>query len=267
MPEPLELAGRKVLITGASAGIGAALARAFAEAGAVVGICARREERLQQVLDDCRVHSPESRMWVVDLADLDGIADFAARADAEMGGIDILVNNAGIPKRRHVRELRTDEVEHTMRVNYFSPVRLTLALLGPMEARGGGRIVTVSSVAARLAPPHEGAYAATKAALSSFMEAAEVDMDGTGVHFHLVNPGVFDTELFTMPDNEPTMAPIEMQAPEELAAAVITQLRNGDLEIYLPEWFGPIGADRLRDLSGFIEGTKAFARDQMRGAS
>src|SRR5664279_3905720 len=88
------VAGKHVLVTGASSGIGAALAEGFAAAGATVGICARREDRLAEVLTRCRAHSPDSRMWTVDLADLDGIAGFAAQVSDELGGVDVLVNNA-----------------------------------------------------------------------------------------------------------------------------------------------------------------------------
>src|SRR5712671_668107 len=95
-----DLSGKHVLVTGASAGIGAALAEGFAKRGATVGICARRSEKLNEVLERCRVHAPDSKAWTVDLADLDGLADFAKRASAELGGIDVLVNNAGIPKRK-----------------------------------------------------------------------------------------------------------------------------------------------------------------------
>ena len=154
------VAGRRVLVTGASSGIGADLARGFAEAGATVGICARREDRLAAVLEECRRHSPDSRMWVVDLAGLDGIDAFAHRAEAELGGVDVLVNNAGIPKRRHTRELDAATVDTVMQVNFLGPIRLTLALLPQMLERGGGRIVNVSSVAATLSSPGDDAFAA-----------------------------------------------------------------------------------------------------------
>ena len=164
------LDGKRVLVTGASTGIGAALAEGFAEVGAVVGVCARRERELADVLERVRKHSPGSRMWTVDLADLDGIEAFARRVEAELGGVDVLVNNAGIPKRRKVQALTPDVVEAVMALNYFSPVRLTLALLpGLVERRG--RIVNISSVAARLGPPGEAAYTATKAALTGWSES------------------------------------------------------------------------------------------------
>src|SRR5262245_40510001 len=97
--------GKRVLVTGASSGIGEALATAFADRGAVVGICARRADRLTEVLDAIHKHSPDSQAWPVDLSDLDGIESFAAGVVRDLGGLDVLVNNAGIPKRRKVMEL------------------------------------------------------------------------------------------------------------------------------------------------------------------
>ena len=100
-----DLNGKHVLVTGASAGIGAGLAEGFARRGATVGICARRADRLDEVLARCREHAPESRAWTIDLADLDGLDAFAQRVSDELGGIDVLVNNAGIPKRSTVLDL------------------------------------------------------------------------------------------------------------------------------------------------------------------
>src|SRR6478609_1827577 len=134
----MELAGSRVLVTGASSGIGAAAAVAFANAGATVGICARRADRLAGVLERCQASAPESRAWAVDLADLDGLGVFAACADGELGGIDVLVNNAGIPMRRKMQELTLDDLETVMRINFYSPVVLTSALLPGMLERGRG---------------------------------------------------------------------------------------------------------------------------------
>ncbi len=197
-----QLEGKHVLVTGASAGIGAALAEGFAKRGATVGICARRTDQLNEVLARCQVHAPQSRAWTVDLADLDGLDAFAKQASAELGGIDVLVNNAGIPKRKPVFDLNPDIVESTMRINYFSPVRLTFALLDEIIARSG-RLMYVSSVAARLSPPGESAYSATKAAISAWAECLQVDLRDTDVKIHVLYPGVIDTELFHLPDNDP----------------------------------------------------------------
>jgi NAD(P)-dependent dehydrogenase (short-subunit alcohol dehydrogenase family) len=256
------LVNKKILITGASSGIGAALAEGFAERGAVVGICARREDRLQDVLERLRKHSPESRSWVVDLSDLDGVERFAGRADDELGGIDVLVNNAGVPKRRSVTALTPDVVEEVMALNYASPVRLTLALLPGLIERGG-RIVNISSVAARLGPGTEAAYAASKAALSAFSEAMTVDLADTDVKVHVVNPGIIDTELFRLPDNDEPIADMSMALPvEDIVQPVVDQLDSGTFEIYVPEWFQDVVAGKVADPDAFLRGSIEYLRSR-----
>jgi NAD(P)-dependent dehydrogenase (short-subunit alcohol dehydrogenase family) len=254
--------GQTALVTGASSGIGAGLAVGLARAGATVGICARRQDKLAATLAECREHAPDSRMWVQDLSDLDALGHFAAQVEAELGKVDILVNNAGIPKRRALMDTTPEVVDAVMAINFTSPVRLTLALLPGMIERGAGRIITISSVAARLGPPHEAVYAASKAAISAFMEGAAVDLDGTGVQLHLVNPGIIDTELFHLPDNEPTMATIEALPVSALVDAVLAQIDAGTFEIYVPEWFQDIAGQRYGNLGAFIDGTKEFVRQQ-----
>jgi NAD(P)-dependent dehydrogenase (short-subunit alcohol dehydrogenase family) len=253
------LEGKKVLVTGSSTGIGAALAEGFAARGATVGICARRADRLAEVLERIQVHSPDSRSWTMDLADLDAIAGFAAQVEADLGGVDVLVNNAGIPKRRHVTRLTGDEVEAVMRINYFSPVRLTLALLPGLIERGG-RIVNLSSVAARLGPPIEASYAASKAAITAFSECMAVDLRDTDVQVHIVNPGVIDTELFHLPDNEQGFhSSVDALPVEAIVEPVLAMLHAGTIEGYVPDWFGQVVAGKFNDTDAFIASTKAYA--------
>jgi NAD(P)-dependent dehydrogenase (short-subunit alcohol dehydrogenase family) len=252
--------GQRVLVTGASSGLGAALAEAFAAAGATVGICARREDRLLEVRDRCRVHSPASTHWVVDLADPAAVDQLAVDAVAELGGVDILVNNAGIPKRRHVTRLDNDTVESTMAINYLSPVRLTLALLPHMLERGSGRIVNVSSVAATLSSPGEAAYDGSKAALTAFGEAMAIDLWDTGVKVLTVYPGLFATELIDAPGNEPIVGDIEPAPVSELVEAVLDALDRGTCEVYAPSWFADVAAAKAADVDGFLAGAAAYVR-------
>jgi NAD(P)-dependent dehydrogenase (short-subunit alcohol dehydrogenase family) len=257
-----DLSGKHVLVTGASGGIGAALAEGFAKRGATVGICARRADRLDEVLERCRAHAPDSRAWTVDLAELDGLEAFARNASEELGGIDVLVNNAGIPKRKRVFDLTPEIVESTMLINYFSPVRLTFALLDEIVARGG-RIMYVSSVAARLSPPAESAYSATKAAISAWAECLQVDLRDTPVKIHVLYPGVIDTELFHLPDNDPLgTTGVEMLPVDAIVEPVMSMIEQDQLEVSVPDWFNGVYAGKAGDVAGFLEGTIAFARSQ-----
>lgn len=255
-----EARDQRVLITGASSGIGAALAERLAGQGAIVGICARREERLSQVLERCRVHSPKSRMWVCDLADPAAVDALAAHVLDEFGGVDLLVNNAGIPRRKHVKELDAATVDAVMRINYSSPVRLTLALLPQMLARGSGQFVNVSSVAATLSSPGEAAYDASKAALSVFSEAMALDLWETGIKMLIVYPGVVDTELFTIPDNDPLQPGIDKITVEELVDGVMHALSTDALEAYIPEWFKEVAARKAADVGSFLAGSAEWLR-------
>lgn len=260
------LEGKKVLVTGASSGIGAALAEGFAARGATVGICARREDRLAEVLERCRAHAPGSRMWTVDLADLDGIAGFARRAEADLGGVDVLVNNAGIPKRRHTKDLTGEVVEDVMRINFFSPVRLTLALLPGLIERQG-RIVNISSVAARLGPPGEAAYAASKGALTVWSESTFCDLADLGVRVHVVDPGVIDTDLFHLPDNDPFEVDVERLPTDVMVEPVVRMLEEGTFELVVPDSFAPILARKAADVGAFLENSVAWSRAKAAGTT
>jgi len=258
----VSLEGKRVLVTGASSGIGAALAEAFASEGAVVGVCARRKAKLEETLKRCKEKSPDSLMWVVDLSDPVQVDELAGFAQAELGGVDILVNNAGIPKRRHVTKLDPATVESVMNINYFSPVRLTLALLPHMLERDSGLIVNVASVAATLSSPGESAYDASKAAIAVFSEAMAIDLWDTGINVMVVYPGLFDTELFSLPDNDPVVTGIDPAPVSELVDAVIDGIKSGSSQVYAPDWFFDIAKGKFENLDGFLSGAAGFIREK-----
>lgn len=253
-----EAAGKRVLITGASSGLGAALARRLAGEHAVVGLIARRRDRLTEVLTECRRTSPESAMWVADLADTWALRDLAATAWDELGGIDVLINNAAIPKRRHVTALDPDEVEDVMWVNFFAPMRLTLALLPRMRARGSGMIVNVSSVGGRLGIIHEAAYCASKFALCGWSEAMAVDLHGTPISVKLIEPGPVDTEIWDHPGSEEPLYRGPKVAADEVAEGIIAALGDEHFEHYLPDMKVVVDAKNA-DLDAFIGGAAGMA--------
>jgi len=252
------------LVTGASSGLGAALAEGLASRGAIVGLCARRTDRLSSVLERVREHSPDSRAWTVDLADLDAIDGFASTAAEELGGVDVLVNNAGIPKRRWAWQHRPDEIAAVLRLNVESPIRLTTALLAVLERRRG-HVVMIGSVAARLAPPNEAVYAASKAAITAYAEGLRVDLGvaGVPVGVHVVQPGVLSTELFELPDNDPPLSDIEPLPPSAIVDAVLNALDSGATETFVPEWFRDLPPVKARDLDGFLQGVVEYTRERL----
>lgn len=256
-------AGKRVLITGASSGLGAALARQLAVRGAVVGLIARRRDRLAEVLADCRRASPESAMWVADLADTAGLPALAARAAEALGGIDVLINNAALPKRRPVTALAPDEVEDVMRVNLFAPMRLTLALLPLMLARGSGLIVNVSSVGGRLGIIHETAYCASKFALCGWSEAMAVDLHGSGVAVKLIEPGPVDTEIWDHPGSEEPLYRGPKVPADQVAEGIIEALGTGTFEHYVPDMKAVVDAKNA-DIDAFIVGSAGLAKESPR---
>ncbi|MGD0391895.1 MAG: SDR family oxidoreductase [Acidimicrobiales bacterium] len=261
----IDLSGQRVLVTGASSGIGAGLAEEFARRGAVVGICARRQDRLDAVLERCRQHSPESRSWVTDLSDPAAVDVLAAAALEELGGVDVLVNNAGIPKRRHVSRLDPATVESVMNINFFSPVRLTLALLPHMLERHSGRIINISSVAATLSSPGESAYDASKAAVTAFSESMAVDLWQAGVKVLVVYPGLVDTELFSLPDNDPVITAVEAVPVSELVNGVFDALDSGAVQVYVPGYFADLASGKAGNVEGFLSGAAKYVAQQAQG--
>lgn len=215
------------LVTGASSGIGAALARALAARGDTVGILGRREDKLAAV--------PATRRWVLDLADLDAAEKWALEAWDELGPIDVVVNNAAVPKRRPVPRLTADEVETVMAVNFLAPARITLALLPRMLERGSGTIVNVASLGGRVGIVHESAYCASKFALSGWSEVLAMDLAGTGVDVRLIQPGPIDTDIWDRPgeDEAPFKGPFE--PPELVADGILAALDSDRFEHYLPD--------------------------------
>jgi short-subunit dehydrogenase len=242
----------KVFVTGASSGIGAATARALAAAGHTVGICARREDRLKDVLADC---GADARMWVADLLDLDGLDALAATVDEAMGGVDVLVNNAGVPKRRRVRAMTATDLEEVMAMNYHSPVRLALAFLPRMLARASGEIVNVSSMGVHSAAFGVGAYSASKAALELFTESMYLELAGSGVRARVVVPGTTATEFSDdKPGNEPSMVKgaANGATAEQVAAAIVATLGDDRFLTYAVERDAHGSATKAADPNAFL---------------
>jgi short-subunit dehydrogenase len=253
----VDVAGSSIVVTGASSGIGAALARRLAERGATVGLVARRRDRLEEVLADCRVHATDSRLWAVDLADLAAAERVAIEAWDAFGGVDVLVNNAAVPKRRSVTALTTAEVDDVMRVDFTSPVRMTMTLLPRWLARDRGMVVNVSSLGGRLGIVHEAAYCAAKFALCGWTESMAMDLWDTNVDVRLIIPGPIDTEIWDQPGNDPAPYDGPLEPPATVAAAICDALLGDRFETYVPD-MKAVAEFKTSDIDSYLASAVSF---------
>jgi short-subunit dehydrogenase len=227
---PSPLAGKRVLVTGASSGIGAATARAVAERGATVLLVARRADELARVADDIAGAGGTAYAYACDLTDgtaVDGLLDRVAR---DHGGVDMLVNNAGRSIRRSLAlsHDRMHDVERTMAINYLAPVRLILGLLPQMVAQGDGHVVNVLTWGVQVKAPKFSAYIASKAALDTFSRIAGRETYGDGVTFTNIRLPLVRTDMIG-PTDVYRRAPA--MTPEQAAARVVRALEDRPLTV------------------------------------
>jgi NAD(P)-dependent dehydrogenase (short-subunit alcohol dehydrogenase family) len=183
--DPIDLKGKRILITGASSGIGEAGAEKLARAGAKVIVVARRQELLDAVAARITAAGGDARALTCDLSDLDAIDELVATLEKDLGGIDILINNAGRSIRRPLAESldRWHDIERTMALNYFSPLRLIRGLAPGMRERGDGHIINVSTWGVlNESSPLFSVYNASKAALTAVSRVIETEWSRDGVH-------------------------------------------------------------------------------------
>ena len=184
---------QRVFITGASSGIGAALARYYAARGAVLGLVARRRAALQELLATL---PGEHAVYTVDVADEAGLRLAAADFSARFGVPDVVVANAGVSVGTLTEEegdLRA--FERVMRTNVLGMVATFQPFVAPMRARGSGRLVGIASVAGIRGLPGAGAYSASKAAVIAYLESLRVELHGSGVKVVTIAPGYIETPM------------------------------------------------------------------------
>jgi len=181
----VDLKGKRILLTGASSGIGEAAAQKFARRGATVVVVARRQELLDDLVDRIKRDGGDARAHAADLSDLDAVDEVVAKVEQDLGGIDILINNAGKSIRRPLAESldRWHDVERTMALNYYSPLRLIRGLAPDMLERGDGHIINVSTWGVLSeSSPLFAVYNASKAALTAVSRVIETEWADKGVH-------------------------------------------------------------------------------------
>jgi short-subunit dehydrogenase len=222
--DDVELGGKTVLLTGATGGLGRAIARALAERGTTLVLSARGPEALEELSAGL---VGEHRIAPADLAQEDG----AERLAADAGEIDGLVANAGMPGTGAVEGFSTEEVRRAIRVNLEAPIVLARAFLGPMAARGEGQMVFVSSLSGKAASPRSSVYNATKFGLRGFALGLRTDLAKSGVGVSIVSPGfVRDAGMFAKSGARST-AGLGTTTPERVASAVARALERNPVEV------------------------------------
>ncbi len=233
-------AGKVALITGASSGIGAAVARQLAQRGAHVLLVARRADRLELLADEIRRDGGTADVIVADLADEGGRAAALAQARSLAGGIDILVNNAGFGWYGYGSEMPWTVAREMIQTNMAALAHLTLLVLSDMKARGAGHIINISSISGSLPEQGTALYSATKSFVDSFSTALHRELRGTAVRVSLLRPGPVQTEFYDRAANLPDgrRVPGERFAitPERVAAQVVALVRRPRRVAYVPNW-------------------------------
>ncbi|HEU5100402.1 MAG TPA: SDR family NAD(P)-dependent oxidoreductase [Roseiflexaceae bacterium] len=235
----MKIAGRTIVITGASSGIGAALAKEAAAAGGRVVLLARTQSALDRVATDIHVAGGAASIYPVDLTDAGAVERVARSLLADVGTPDILISNAGAGRWLFVEETSPGEAVAMMAMPYFAAFYITRALLPAMLKRHTGQIVYVNSPASLVAWPGATGYTAARWALRGFAEALRADLRGTGIRVTTVIPGKVSSSYF---DNNPGVeerAPglarlLPTLTPERTASMILRGIERDQRQIIIP---------------------------------
>ncbi|HVF02409.1 MAG TPA: SDR family oxidoreductase [Rubrobacteraceae bacterium] len=228
--------GRVAVVTGASSGIGAAVARTLASEGAHLALAARREDALLQVQDGLDSAGDGARSLIVptDITDRRQVKSLIARTEEELGPVDVLVNCAGVMYYTLMRNLREDEWERTVEVNCKGALNCIGAVLPGMLARGRGRIVTISSDAGRKVFPGLSVYSASKFFVEALSQGLRLETAGTGIKVTTIQPGNVATDLSSLSTDAEALelyaqpSGARVLDPEDVAESVVYALRQPD---------------------------------------
>ena len=233
-PKAMRWDSATVVVTGASRGIGRAVAERAAGLGARIGLIARSRADLDAVLSSI---GGRGAVAPADVGQRGDVTTAVAALEAELGPTDVLVANAGIGAYGRLAEMSLDDAEQLIRVNVMGTVHAIKAVLPGMIERRQGRIVVVSSVAGRFGPPFEAMYGATNAAQIGLAEALSVEVSDSGVGVSIVNPGVVSTGFFEARGHAYDRRFPKPILPERVAATVIKAVEAGRGELFVPGAF------------------------------
>ena len=240
----MDVRDRGVLITGASRGLGAALAMELARAGARLALVARGEAALAEVAAAIRAAGGEAHAVAADVGAKGEVYAIAGAAAALVGDVDLVVHNAselGPTPLALLADTACEDLERVLAVNLIGPFRLTKALVGPMFLRGRGLVVHVSSDAATVPYPRWGAYGASKAAVDHVARIWAAELEGTGVRFLTVDPGEMDTEMHAaaVPDADPSALARPADVARAIAEMIADEAIPNGARLAAAEWRAP----------------------------
>lgn len=231
--------GKIVWITGASSGIGEALAYQLAEKGAKLVLSSRNENQLNEVKSKCNTSPDTILVLPLDLANLSAPEDLANKVKDTFGRIDILINNGGISQRAFFMDTQPEVFRKIMEVNFFGGIELARAVIPAMKEIRGGAIVAISSVTGKFATPLRSAYAASKHAMHGFYDALRAELYNDNINVLLVAPGYVKTKVSFnallgdgSANNELDSGQANGITPEECAKEIILAIQKGKYEIY-----------------------------------
>lgn len=232
------VAGRVVLVTGASYGLGEATALTLGRAGATVLVVARTQDKLDTVVRQVHEEGGQAQAYAVDLTDPQAVDELVSQVLADYGQVDVLVNNAGKSMRRSValQYDRPHDFTRMLGVNYLGPVRLVLGFLPSMRERGEGLIVNVSTIGVRIPPgPRWGVYQSTKGAFDTWLRSITPEIAADGVDVSTLYMALMYTRMSAP---TPSMRQLPGLDPDEAADLVSNAIVKRPREI-APWWVGP----------------------------
>ena len=234
----MKIRGARVLVTGASSGIGRAASLALAGKGARLVITSRRADTLRKVADEIDRAFPNTPAPIVvpcDVADMEAVHRLIEDCVGQLGSIDVLINNAGIGVYGEVEKTSPEDFRSVMNVNFFGAVNCMLEVLPIMRDAGQGRIVNVASVAAIHGVPFLGAYCATKSALVSVSQSLRAEIAGSGIRITLIYPGYTKTDFYTAEKKVGTARRPQgpYAPPEGVAQAIVRAVEHEQKDVIL----------------------------------
>ncbi|PSN16021.1 short-chain dehydrogenase [filamentous cyanobacterium CCT1] len=212
---------RRALVTGASRGIGRAIAHALAQSGYDVALISRSLDSLQPVQEELAAYSVVAKAYAVDLAQLEGLQGRMAEVLADFGSLSVVVNNAGMGYTGAIATMPLADWQRVMDLNLTSVFQCIQAVLPTLRAGGGGTIVNISSVAAKSAFPDWGAYSVSKAALVALSRVLAVEERSHGIRVVTVAPGAVNTPIWDTDTVQADFDRSSMLSPEVVAQTVL----------------------------------------------